>query len=454
MAGRVIQVIISLLVSLGVMILGMVVGYPTKAVPQLLQESHLNFDQDDSTWFASMFHVTGVILTTPGGILSGKFGRKKIILFSLPFLMIGWLLIGFAQSVSMIFFGRLMTCAFVCLYMSSIGVYISESVHSDLRGSMVVLSPFFLASGMLIDWIIGYFYSWKITAFFALFPCLILLITMTLLPETPYWLIQNNRFEDAKLSMQFFRGPDQDVSEELNEIHQNHLSKKNFHSLLSILKQIWSRAFFKPFTCIGLIYCLSNLTGFEVVVIYMVPILKDSGSGFDHNFGPIIVGSLRVTAAAIAPFVVRKMSPKILFILSQLITAFSMGVLGFCTFLKRQNEVIDDSFGWIPLVGISIIIVMRGIATLPVMHTLLNELYPTEIRSQAVALTETIALTMGATSLTIYPYAKAWIGLDGACLFYFAMGILCTAWGALTISDNRGKTLVKIEESIQKRISS
>lgn len=447
--GYALQIIVTLLVSLGEFLIGMVVGYPTKAVPQLLQDSTINFEKHHETWFASMFHIMGVILITPGGMLSGRFGRRKIILFSLPCLMIGWLLIGFAQNVTMLFFGRAISCACVCLSAASIGPYISESVDPKIRGSMVVLCPLFLASGILLDWVIGYFYSWDITAFAALLPCLILLISMLFLPETPYWLVENNRIEEAQKSIQFFRGSD--ASEELNEIHQMHLSKPNFDSFGSVVKQIFSRAFFKPYTCIGFIYILVNLTGFEVVIIYMVSIFQESGSRFDPDLALIIVGALRVPAAAFAPVCIRLVSPKILFVLSQLITALSMGFLSLCVYLVNRQDDLDEFFGWIPIISILTMIVMKGIALLPVMTILLNELYPTEIRSQAVALTETIAMAMGAASLTIYPHVKSWIGLDGACLFYCIMGLLSTAWGALTITDNRGVSLVKIEESMKKK---
>ena len=41
---------------------------------------------------------------------------------------------------------------------------------------------------------------------------------MIFLPETPYWLVENNQIEAAKNSLIFFRGTDYDVDSELNEI--------------------------------------------------------------------------------------------------------------------------------------------------------------------------------------------------------------------------------------------
>ena len=99
------------------------------------------------SWFASMRLFSSVLMCVPGGIISSKIGRCKIIIFSVPFVLAGWLLISFAATKIMLFSGRILTCLFVSLYFTSTGVYISETVHPDIRGSLVILSPFFMASG-------------------------------------------------------------------------------------------------------------------------------------------------------------------------------------------------------------------------------------------------------------------------------------------------------------------
>ena len=129
--------------------LGNVIGYPTIALPQFKNEtnSDLHLNESLDSWFASMRLFSSVLMCVPGGIISSKIGRCKIIIFSVPFVLAGWLMIAFAANKIMLFSGRILTCLFVSLYFTSTGVYISETVHPDIRGSLVVLSPFFMASG-------------------------------------------------------------------------------------------------------------------------------------------------------------------------------------------------------------------------------------------------------------------------------------------------------------------
>ena len=111
---------------------------------------------------------------------------------------------------------------------------------------------------------------------------------MVLLPETPYWLIEYNQFEKAKKSLRFFRGSKYDINPEFNEIHQRHLSKDKNQSCSWMLQRLFSKAFLKPFMCSGVIYMIFTVSGFDIIIIYMVTILQETGSSVDPNIGTMV----------------------------------------------------------------------------------------------------------------------------------------------------------------------
>ena len=84
------------------------------------------------------------------------------------------------------------------------------------------------------------------------------------------------------------------------------------------------------------------------------------------------------------------------------------------------------------------------------MHSLVNEVYPTEIRTQSIALTDTFGLIFGAINLKFYPDLEKYMGFHGVILMYVILSIILVSWGAYTIPDNRGKSLVKVEETFEK----
>ena len=80
----------------------------------------------------------------------------------------------------------------------------------------------------------------------------------------------------------------------------------------------------------------------------------------------------------------------------------------------------------------------------------LAESYPTEIRTQAIGINQSLFLASGALCLKMFPVMKTTIGLSNCFFLYGTVGILNFLWGLFTIPDNRGKSLVKVEEMYEK----
>ena len=186
-------------------------------------------------------------------------------------------------------------------YSASVMPYISETVHPSIRGSLATLPAFMMSAGMVMVWIIAYFLTWRMTAYLLVIPPILLFLLMALLPETPYWLIENDNVEAARKSLQFFRGKDYDITEEFDEIKLKHESKKSRQkanqSWKFTVQRIFSSAFFKPFSCVGIIYVINTWSGFNCLLVYMIEVLEKTGSNIDPNIGPIIVGSIRLAFA-------------------------------------------------------------------------------------------------------------------------------------------------------------
>ena len=79
--------------------------------------------------------------------------------------------------------------------------------------------------GQLVSWILGYFLSWRTTAYVLMAPPLLLILLFIPFPESPYWLVEKSKLKLAKKSLEFYRGDQYNVAEELFEISQSHESK-------------------------------------------------------------------------------------------------------------------------------------------------------------------------------------------------------------------------------------
>jgi MFS family permease len=164
----------------------------------------------------------------------------------------------------------------------------------------MALPAFMIAFGQLLVWVLSYFLPWRSTAYLLIIPSILLTLFILLLPETPYWLIEQNNEIDAKKSLKFFRGKDYDITDEINEIQQKHDSKQKGDTNQTwkfIVKRLFSKAFLKPYSCVGILYLINTWSGFSQVQIFMIEILEKSGSRIDPKIAPIVTGFLRLAFA-------------------------------------------------------------------------------------------------------------------------------------------------------------
>lgn len=88
--------------------MGALLGYTTIALPQWKNETNveLRLDENESSLYASLFWIIGIICSPIGGVLSGWLGRRKIVMIASPLVICGWLIIGFAQNKIMLYIGK------------------------------------------------------------------------------------------------------------------------------------------------------------------------------------------------------------------------------------------------------------------------------------------------------------------------------------------------------------
>ena len=86
-------------------------GFNTIALPQLKNETNpeVRLDEYQSSLFAALYWMVGIICSPTGGILSGWLGRKRIVMMTTPLVICGWLIIGLAHNKIMLYIGRIIS---------------------------------------------------------------------------------------------------------------------------------------------------------------------------------------------------------------------------------------------------------------------------------------------------------------------------------------------------------
>ena len=284
-------------------------------------------------------------------------------------------------------------------------------------------------------------------AYLAAIPGIVMWCILWYIPESPYWLIEHDMNELAEKSLKFYRNADSNISEEIEEIKARK-SEKLVNNTKNQWTRLFSASFMKPFSCIGVIWSLNMLGGFPALANYMIPIMEESGSDIDPNLVPMVIGIMRLVVVGFVPFFVQKMVPRTSFAIGQFLKAVSMGIMAtYFYFHEVYPDKSATNFSWIPMAMIILQFFLRAVTILPILFTLIGELFPTEIRTLAMGIVQSLEFGSGAIIVKLYPDMKYSMGLHGLLYLYTCIGLFNSFWGYYTIPDNRSKSLIEVEQS-------
>ena len=150
--------------------------------------------------FGSMF---GAVF---GGVLTDRFGRKAIYLLDLIVFIVGSLLCAFASGPWSLILFRFFLGIGVGADYPICASYVSEFMPSRLRGRMLIGAFSFQAVGIILAALVGIILlgvtpaisDWRILIGFGALPAIIVLIFRTKVPESPRWLMEHGRLDEAQ----------------------------------------------------------------------------------------------------------------------------------------------------------------------------------------------------------------------------------------------------------------
>ncbi|PKS08072.1 hypothetical protein jhhlp_006684 [Lomentospora prolificans] len=181
--------------------------------------------------------VGGIVSAFQGGAILGtiinmfaadRMGRRRTIFAGAAISCLGASIQAGAVNITMIIVGRFIGGMAVGMLTSTIPMYAAELSEAKFRGILSGLLQWMLSWGFLIAQWLGYgcsfsksSFSWRFPLAFQNVPSLILLLGIWFLNESPRWLMEKNRHEEARDVLKRLRsGQDEELIElEAREIH-------------------------------------------------------------------------------------------------------------------------------------------------------------------------------------------------------------------------------------------
>ena len=96
------------------------------------------------------------------------------------------------------------------------------------------------------------------------------------LPESPVWLMRNDREEEARRTLAWLRGGAYDIEPEVEEIREVVAKENKITTTQSVIDVVKSRTFLQPLALTCTLAMVQLLSGSDLLEIYTLVIFKDT----------------------------------------------------------------------------------------------------------------------------------------------------------------------------------
>jgi len=391
----------------------------------------------------SIILVGALIGACLGGLLTDKIGRKFTLFITTILFFIGTIIVMKTSGIAGIFIGRLILGLGIGIASITVPLYIAEISDPVHRGALVSLNQLAITLGILIAYIVNYYYAptyaWRSMFAAGLIPAGLLFLGLFFIPESPTYLVTHNKKTKAlKILKKILL--DSSHSEVIIESHKR--SHKETISWKQLFAKTTRPAFFAG---IG-ISIFQQITGINIVIYYAPKIFQMAGLELAASalFATIGIGTINFLMTIFALWLVDNVGRKPLLIIGLIGMIISLGVLGYG--FMNPNQLSTFS-----VVSLMCYVAFFAISLGPVAWLIISEVYPMGIRGRAMGISSfanwSCNYIVSLTFLTL-------VEILGKSLAFWLYALIClfALWFVLKkIPETKGRELQDIQNYFKKK---
>lgn len=345
----------------------------------------------------------------------------------------------------------------VCL--SCPQVYVTEIALPEIRGCLSSVLKILSQIGILISFSVGAYLNWYQLALMVAAAPVLLFFALFFIPETPSSLLLRGREQEAEESLQWLRGPEADIRQELATIRTNILASKLYNGGHRWkLKILLSKRLTRPvlITC-GLMF-FQRFTGANLFNFCAVKIFKKTFRTMNPHGGAIAVSVAQLLASCLSGMLIDNVGRLPLLLISGVMMSIALAGFGSYAYYEEVlrstteiNMAEPGSYDWIPLLCVLVLTISFSLGISPISSLLIGELFPLEYRSTGSALATSFSHLCGFANVKTAADIQEHIGLYGLFWIYAGISVLCLLFVILFVPETKGR---KIDEMDPKYVES
>ncbi|XP_071694058.1 sugar transporter ERD6-like 16 [Rutidosis leptorrhynchoides] len=405
----------------------------------------LNLSVAEYSLFGSIVTIGAMIGAITSGRIADTIGRKGAMALSAVFCIAGWLAIFFTMGSLLLDTGRFFTGYGIGIFSFVVPIYIAEISPKNLRGGLTTLNQLMIVTGSSISFLLGTVVSWRTLALTGLVPCVILLIGLTFIPESPRWLAKVGREAEFEYTLRKLRGAKANILAEADEIHETILIVKSLPKARFL--DLFDAKYIKAvIIAVGLMFCQQS-GGINGIGFYVSETFQTAGLS-SGKAGTVAYALIQIPVTIIGVILMDKSGRRALLLVSSSGTFLGCFLVGTSFLIKSQAIMLE----WVPLLAVSgvlIFIASFSIGMGAVPWLIMSEIFPLHIKGTAGS----VAVLVNWFGAWVVSYSFNFLinwSPAGTFLLFSGFCILTVIFVAKLVPETKGKSLEEIQASINK----
>ncbi|XP_048504577.1 sugar transporter ERD6-like 7 isoform X2 [Beta vulgaris subsp. vulgaris] len=321
-------------------------------------------------------------------------------------------------------------------------VYIAEIAPVHLRGALTTLNQVMICAGVSVAFIIGIVLPWRALALTGLIPCVILLLGLFFIPESPRWLAKKGARKEFEAALQKLRGSDADINHEAAEI-QNYIEELEQLPKASMFDLFQTRYLRSVTIAVGLMV-FQQFGGINGICFYVSNIFEMAG--FSPSVGTVIYALLQVVITTMGATLIDKAGRKPLLLVSAVGLVIGC-ILTAIAFYFKAHELSEKAAPILAITGILVYISAFSVGMGAVPWVVMSEIFPINVKGVAGSLA-TLVNWFGAWAISYtFNFLMEWSS-SGTFIIYAVINAAAIIFVVMVVPETKGRSLEQIQADI------
>jgi major inositol transporter-like SP family MFS transporter len=387
-----------------------------------------------------------------GGKISDAIGRRTTIIVLAVLFFVGVLVAVFSPGFAILVTGRIILGLAVGGASTVVPVFLAELAPFEIRGSITGRNELAIVSGQFAAFVVNYILFatlghvtgiWRIMFGVCALPAIALFFGMLRMPESPRWLVEKGRDEEALAVLKTVRSEDRALAE-LRQVEtvREEETGDNQMSFAAVFSNRWLRRI--VFVGIG-VSVTQQLTGINSIMYYGSRVLEESGfSETAATLANTLFGLAAVVGGIIALYNMDRLDRRKTFFIGLTLTTTCHCLVGIASLIIPEGSPIRP---YVILVLITAFVLSMQTFLNIAVWVWLAEIFPLQIRGLAIGIAVFFGWFINGLLALYVPSLLAALGM-GTFFLFAAIGVIMLGFLWHEVPETRNRSLESLEEKL------